>query len=542
MIYLSQISSLENILPKTALSLTPISDLTVLRGERASYQIAYTSDETEYYNVKIDSDINSCISLYRIGNVPVHRTVHKKIALEDDNYISTEPGLYPDVLYPMQRSDTVRGQFHHQGLWIEIDPRVPVGEHEIRATFSKGEEHAKVTMRLHVLPIELPKGRMLNYTAVHADCIAHYYKTDVFSEKHWSLLEKFLRIAAKYGTNMTSVPVFTPPVDTEIGGERLTVQLVDIQKDENGYTFDFSKFDRYISMCREVGIDSFFMPQFFTQWGAESAAKFIITENGVTRKAFGWSTPSTDEGYLHFLSQLLPALIAAIKRLGIEKNVYFAISDEPFDEDAIKRYTVLADFMKPYLEEFEVIDAFMDPEHFKASGATVPLIPTDRYDYFEGYVDMLCVYYCCAQDCKVSNRFINMPLYRNRSIGYQFYKHKVDAFFHWALNFYNSQLSIRPLDPFTETDADGGFPAGDTFSVYPWHDGPIPSMRLIVFHEALQDLCLFELLETRIGRDAVISLIEDVMGPVTFENCARSAAVLLELRKRAIDALQASTL
>jgi hypothetical protein len=49
-------------------------------------------------------------------------------------------------------------------------------------------------------------------------------------------------------------------------------------------------------------------------------------------------------------------------------------------------------------------------------------------------------------------------------------------------------------------------------------------MRIVVFNEALQDLRALKLLETYIGRDKVITLIEKVTGEITFENCARNAA------------------
>ena len=164
----------------------------------------------------------------------------------------------------------------------------------------------------------------------------------------------------------------------------------------------------------------------------------------------------------------------------------------------------------------------------------MPLIPTDVMSDFEGKLGnaQLCVYYCCAQDALVSNRFIAMPLYRTRCFGYQLYKYDVKAFFHWALNFYHSALSIKQVDPFQSTDADGCYPAGDPFNVYPGENGPIKSTRLVVFKEALQDLRAFKLLEQYVGRESVIKMLEEITGEITFENCARSASVILTIRER----------
>ena len=39
---------------------------------------------------------------------------------------------------------------------------------------------------------------------------------------------------------MLLTPVFTPPLDTAVGGERRTVQLVDVKAEGNQYTFGFA--------------------------------------------------------------------------------------------------------------------------------------------------------------------------------------------------------------------------------------------------------------------------------------------------------------
>ena len=533
MVQLKQISSVEDILPKVNLALTEISSMSVLMGESASYQIAYVADVCQEYTVTAHSDIQSHISLYKIGNVPVGRTVHTLKGLADDNYISKDGGLYPDILYPLE-DGLVRAEYYHQGIWVEIDEAVPAGEHRIEVTFACGDERASAAFTLEVLNAQLPPQELKYKVAVHGDCIAEYYDIPVFSQRHWELLEKFITLSAQYGSNMLMPPVFTPPVDTWVGGERLTVQLVDITKDGEQYSFDFSKLERYISICHKAGIRYFFLPSLFTQWGAECAAKFVVREDGVEKKMFGWDVKSTDPVYFAFLRQFLPALTDAVKRLGIEKNVMLSMSDEPFDDEAIRRYKTLNGFLAPLVKDFTVLDSFSSFAHFKESGANMPLIPIDVMADFDGKIGdaQLCVYYCCAQDSKVSNRFIAMPLYRTRCFGYQMYKYDVKMFFHWALNFYHSALSLKQVDPFQSTDADGCYPAGDPFNVYPGADGPIKSTRLVVFKEALQDLRALKLLERYIGREAVIQMLEEITGEITFENCARSAGTILTVRER----------
>lgn len=118
-------------------------------------------------------------------------------------------------------------------------------------------------------------------------------------------------------------------------------------------------------------------------------------------------------------------------------------------------------------------------------------------------------YYCVGQPEKVTNRFIVQPGYRTRVLGAQMYKYELAGFLQWGYNFYNSAFSLHPIDPYRCTDADGAFPSGDPFIVYPGKDGaPEESQRLHVMDEAMSDLCAMNLLEGLCGREAVLACLE----------------------------------
>ena len=84
------------------------------------------------------------------------------------------------------------------------------------------------------------------------------------------------------------------------------------------------------------------------------------------------------------------------------------------------------------------------------------------------------------------------------------------------------------------TDADGAFPSGDSFIVYPGPDGlPLASLRLLVAQEAFNDLRALRLLETLSGRDAVLKLIdEDLIIPITFSNFPQNDEYIINLRDK----------
>ena len=85
---------------------------------------------------------------------------------------------------------------------------------------------------------------------------------------------------------MLLTPVFTPPLDTAVGGERPTVQLVKVIKENNKYSFDFENFRRYINLCLNCGIEAFEISHFFTQWGAKHVPKTVATVNGKEKQIF----------------------------------------------------------------------------------------------------------------------------------------------------------------------------------------------------------------------------------------------------------------
>jgi hypothetical protein len=76
---------------------------------------------------------------------------------------------------------------------------------------------------------KLPKQKLIRTEWFHSDCLSTYYKTEAWSEKHWAAVGSFMKNAADHGINMILTPVFTPPLDTAVGGERPTVQLVDVK-------------------------------------------------------------------------------------------------------------------------------------------------------------------------------------------------------------------------------------------------------------------------------------------------------------------------
>ena len=217
---------------------------------------------------------------------------------------------------------------------------------------------------------------------------------------------------------------------------------------------------------------------------------------------------------------------------GDDERCFFHISDEPNTEQ-LESYRAAKDSIADLLDGYPIMDALSNYDFYKLGVVTTPIPSNDHIDKFiENNVPDLWTYYCCGQCVDVSNRLMAMPSWRNRSIGMQMYKYNIVGFLQWGFNFYNNMSSVNPVNPYVETSGDYWVPAGDAFSVYPSCDGhALESLRIVVFHEALQDMRAMQLCQTLCGRDTVIKTIEDAFGKeIKFDKCAYSAKEIFAVR------------
>lgn len=526
-----QVSSLQRVFLDGRCDLTEHNCDSVLKGERYSYQIAYKSSEKFFAEIVIDSPLSQFITVRSVGNVPSELPVYES----DCEFCErNEPGLFPDVLFPIENNRVLIKRQNYYALWITVDlPKdTDAGDYEIKIKLKKdGETISENIFGLHVINAVLPEQKLIYTQWFHSDSIANYYKIPVFCEKFWALVESFIKAAVHTGVNMLLTPVFTPPLDTEIGGERLTVQLVDVKLENGKYSFGFDRFIRWVRLAQKCGIKYFEISHLFSQWGAKYTPKIMAEINGRQKRIFGWETSADSIEYAEFLSAFIPQLIKVIRSLGIEKSTFFHISDEP-NEDQIESYSRSKSTVAPLLEDFPIIDALSDYSFYESGIINNPIPCTNDIESFieKGFPHPW-TYYCCGQGGKLSNRFFGMPLSTTRIIGFQLFKYGIEGFLQWGFNFYNSQYSLRSIDPFAVTDADSAFPSGDSFTVYPGKSGAIESVRSEVFFQALQDMRALTLLCDRIGKKRTIAAVEADFGIITFFDYPRGTEKMLNLRK-----------
>ena len=538
-------SSLYKVLPGRDLDCCPYESGTALRGERFSFQLAYRTDLFTRMPLKVEvsSPFGKALQVRNVELVPVEYPGWSF----DDDYLDTKPGLYPDRLRDLSESVPCAAFGQWRSIWFTVD--VPEnhapGKYEIEVTLSADfalqltdvEFKAltvKKTFTLEVLNAVLPEQKLIYTNWFHCDCLADYYKVEVFSPEHWKIIENFMKRSVHSGMNMILTPLFTPPLDTAVGSERPTVQLVDVEYKRGKYNFDFSKLEKWIALAKKCGIKYFEMNHLFSQWGAQFTPKIVASVNGRQKKIFGWNVKSDSPEYTDFLAAFLPELVAFLKRKRMTDKVIFHCSDEPHINH-LEVYSKAMALLKKHLPGFKIMDALSSVDFYRKGVVEYPIPCENTLDDFmaENFPEVW-TYYCCAPVTTYSNRFIAMPSSRNRVMGMLFYRYGVQGFLHWGYNFYYSQLSQFKIDPNRCTDANLAFPAGDAFIVYPGNGGKAEeSIRGVVFGEAIQDQRLLQLLETAVPQAELYALLDRTAagGTLKMADYPKGEKAILALRE-----------
>jgi len=510
----------------------------MFKNERLSFQVAYRIKDPEHTvlrkaGVKLSGALAKYAKLRIVTNVlNMFPTYLNDVGGE---FITKKVGAYPDVLRPFVYPNAVTipySQTHAIWVDIELPEDFEAGKYDIGLSIysEKGDEcYGTVTGKVTVVDALLPEQKLIHTEWFYTDSIANYYHTKAFSEKHWKYIENFMRTATRNGINMILTPLFTPELDTYVGGERLTTQLVDIELvGENKYAFNFDKLNRWIDLALDCGYKYFEMPHMFTQWGSKAAPKIIVKVNGRNKKYFGWKTDALGDEYEAFLSQFIPAVIGVFKDRGLDDKIFFHVSDEPSSK-VLEHYKKCKQLIEKYVGDYPIIDALSHLEFYTMGVLKKPVPHIARAEeFYDAGVEGLWTYYCGGGSKGTTDRSMSMPTRRTRILGVQLYKYNIEGFLHWGYNFYNSCDSYSKLDPYANVDGSYFTPSGDCFLVYPAPDGTAyESIRLNALREAVDDMRALSLYEEKFGREKALALV----GDMTFKEYPTTDEYFINLRE-----------
>lgn len=548
------LSSIHRVFPDECPENAAKNHFSALKNEPFSFQVALINDTEDCsafnVNVRIESDLP--ISYYYASPISV---LHNRL---QNLQVPARQGIYYDILVPKQVNPTLCEEgFQWKKMWFEkgedkvvtalpdawqclwftvneSSKTLSPGKHVISVIFLSGDTNMEIgreNVELDIIDCRLVPQKLYCTNWFYADCVCDAHNVEPMSDEFFTAVYNYAHKAALNGQNMILTPCFTPPLDTPVGCERRTIQLVGVKViGKNKYSFDFTLLKRFIDVCRKAGIKYFEQNHLFTQWGAKAAPKIVADVNGRIKQIFGWNTPADGTAYKKFLQAYLPAVTDFYRAEGLQKKVLFHISDEPSAEMA-ESFKAALDAVGNMLDGFMVGDALSHVELYEQGLVKMPIVATNLIDDFIGKCDNMWCYYTGGQIMDgLSNRLPVIAPERNRMIGVQMYSHDIKGFLHWGYNYYYDVLSHGYTDPKMQP-GNYAMSSGTSYLVYPAADlDCYQSIRQKVFAEGILDMRALETHEKLCGRDRTDALLKKHFGNISFRTCPETPEQYLAFR------------
>ena len=394
-------------------------------------------------------------------------------------------------------------------MFKNVVPKIKVG----MTSLDKNEVVAEEIFTLRVIDSALPEPDYFYTNWFHIDCVADMYGVKLYTPTFYRVFDEYIRNMTAHRQNTLLLPAFTPALDTEVGEERMNVQLVDIERTEDSWSFGFQRMRRFVRHAKKCGIKYFEHCHLFSQWGAKAAPN-IYDNTG--KRIFGYDTAATGKEYSEFIRAYLRAFLDFAAEEGIKDSLIFHISDEPTANQKAD-YRAAREVISEVLSGYPISDAMFDCSFYDEGIVEQPILSMYYYNDIEEASCPSAWLYYTGGELDTSNRKITNTAAATRVLGLHMYKYKSLGFLHWAYNFYYDRSSIGFADPKINPCAYRLFP-GVVYLEYPINEKGrrtvVPSIREKLMAEAMDDLRALRLLEARIGREAVISLCEEKLGRI----------------------------
>ena len=426
--------------------------------------------------VKLEFEASEQGEWYRMVAVPVKRNTGLR------GFLVKKPGGNPhvarrapfevfDILEPLAKP-AVDGARETEALRFRMD-KPPRGAEtfDIRFRLRQGGETREAALKVNVHPVALPPvGKdSFKYTNwMSFKNMARSHGLEEWSEEHWAMIGKYVRLAVRGRQNMG---IMSAVFDPDPNG---------------GATLNRERFSRILEIFDREGIwylEGGHLAGFNGSWGAPTFKTAYTTNITTTVKG------------AYELSKLARAYMKEIDERGLKDRWYQHVADEPGGKNVLE-YRITAGIVRRYMPGIRTVDAVEEPSFAGALDVWCPKVNSFEkyhalYDSFRtNFGDRVWCYTCCIPGGKWMNRTMDGELLRPVLIPWVSVMWDVEGFLHWGYNFWQ-----KNQDPFKEPypkkwgGANNGnsLPPGDTHIVYPGKDGPWPSVRLEATRAGMED-------------------------------------------------------
>lgn len=396
--------------------------------------------------------------------------------------------LTPDPLFVRSSFDLAPNQA--QPVWIDVHVPEDAETGTFEGTLSikqEGRSVADFTLKLDVLDFSIPpvpKDHFYLNILMDPGSVARMHKVELWSEPHWTLLRKYVKNWAEHSQDAITVFFLEDPWAMDTGFPVASVvewKLPGAWENlgDPRFEFDYSRFDRFVKMCLNAGIDENLqawspvnMPHFdhaiihYTDTQARQSRKLKVTAGepafervwGQFAKSFQDHLKATKllemttVGLDEISTENLDRIVPVFRKVAPELKLMVSGGDEK------GKYQQLSSEM-----------AF----HFGYVKSEVPM-PDTAARRKQGKRTLM---YTANSPLRPNTFIFSKPL-ESRMLPWLVWKYDFDGYIRWAWNFWLDDFWKQPRYKWR---------SGDMHFVYPGDDGPLDSIRSEMLRKGAQD-------------------------------------------------------
>jgi len=478
------------------------------RGERIHTQvILWSSENTGNLKVHVSNLQNnhgniieaSSLSLHPVGYV-LSDTVYTGCRRRLQDTMSSM--LSPDILYGNRPFSLQAREVRPVWLTINIPRNTIPGLYRGSVIIRSQEDSIYLPYSIRVQDMELPPASAWHF---HLDlwqnpyAIAWYHKVPLWSEEHWQLIRKYLKLLAGAGQKCITTSITYKPWNGHTFipyGSMITW----IHNSNGRWDYDYSVFDQYVQTAMESGIIA--QINCYTMVPINNSFRYFEEDSS------GYVTVTCRPGnkvYEDLWRPFLADFREHLREMGWLNKTVIALDEREFEDTRN-----LIHFLQQTAPEFKLALA----------GGYFKDIIRNIYDFSSNYRFLnkdiqgiagqrrlrkqITTYYVACGIPKPNN-FTFSPPAESTYEGWLAAALNLDGFLRWA---YNSW----PEDPMHDSRF-VTWPSGDTYLVYP---GPYSSVRFERLREGIQDYEKIRILKILLDKKRGQITLPDSLNPDAF--------------------------
>ena len=382
--------------------------------------------------------------------------------------MSLSPWLVPDIIDQDKPRHIPAMETRPVWCTVEVPRRIESGEYTttLEVVDPKGRVQGSLDLHITVLDRSLPE---VHDQQFHLDlwqqpyAVSRYYGVERWSKGHIKALRPYLQALARAGQKVVSTIMFYEPWGNQTH-DKFSPMIASTRHADGSWSYDYSIFDRYVSLCAEYGIDQQINCYSMVPWDMT----FRYYDEAEGREVDLKTTTSSTE-YKDLWEHFLQAFRKHLEKKGWFEKTCIAM-DERAEADMLNAYAIAhaAGFkmalagnyhasLNDKLQDFCV--AFNQAQRFTA----------EERAYRDRHGLTTTVYTSCADvepniySCSLPAEAAFLPLYVAA--------HRLSGYLHWSwMNWDEHPLTDSRFRLFG---------SGDTYCYYPGNRSSVRFERLI---------------------------------------------------------------